>query len=169
MPQPQVQIVDVNQIVQGVARLHQAQLQAHEGASISLQLDLAGDLEPIAADPELLHRAISNLVLNAMDAMPRGGTLTLRTRPHGDRVAIDVSDTGVGLTREECERLFTPYYTSKKHGTGLGLAIVQSVVSDHGGTVSVRSRPSHGTTFRIELPRKLDALSGSASKAETHA
>ena len=67
------------------------------------------------------------------------------------RVAIEVSDTGEGLTPEECERLFTPYYTTKQHGTGLGLAIVQSVVSDHKGTISVHSQPGHGTTFRIEL------------------
>jgi signal transduction histidine kinase len=113
---------------------------------------------PIGADSELLHRAISNLVLNALDAMPQGGTLTLRTLRDAQRVAIEVSDTGVGLTAEECERLFTPYYTSKQQGTGLGLAIVQSVVSDHGGTVSVNSQPGRGTTFRIELPRNLDKL-----------
>ena len=67
-------------------------------------------------------------------------------------VRLDISDTGSGLTREECERLFTPYYTTKLHGTGLGLAIVQSVVSDHGGTIAVESEPGSGTTFRIELP-----------------
>ena len=95
-------------------------------------------MEPIAADPDLLHRALSNLVLNAMDAMPQGGTLTLRTRQDGELSYVEVSDTGTGLTPEECERLFTPYYTSKPHGTGLGLAIVQSVISDHGGRISVR-------------------------------
>ena len=66
---------------------------------------------------------------------------------------MEVSDTGKGLTREECQRLFTPYYTTKQHGTGLGLAIVQSVVSDHGGHVSVSSEPERGTTFQIDLPR----------------
>ena len=71
---------------------------------------------------------------------------------------IEVADTGTGLTREECERIFTPYYTSKQHGTGLGLAIVQSVVSDHGGRISVRSEPGSGTTFVIELPDNLEAL-----------
>ena len=66
---------------------------------------------------------------------------------------IEVADTGSGLTPEECERIFTPYYTSKKQGTGLGLASVQSVVSDHGGRISVQSEPEKGTMFVIELPR----------------
>ena len=81
--------------------------------------------------------------------------LTLRTAQRRSGL-IEVADTGIGLTPEECERLFTPYYTSKAHGTGLGLAIVQSIVSDHGGRISVRSEPGHGTTFMIELPGNLD-------------
>ena len=104
------------------------------------------------ADADLLHRAISNLVLNAIDAMPQGGELTLRTR-NENNVLIEVTDTGSGMTAEECERIFTPYYTKKKNGTGLGLAIAQSVVSDHGGRIRVRSQPGQGTTFVIELPR----------------
>ncbi len=83
----------------------------------------------------------------------------MRTQQEGEHSVIEISDTGAGLTAEECERLFTPYYTSKAHGTGLGLAIVQSVVSDHGGKISVRSQPGSGTTFVIELPRNLDKLS----------
>ena len=71
---------------------------------------------------------------------------------------IEVADTGSGLTTEECERIFTPYYTSKQHGTGLGLAIVQSVVSDHGGRIVVQSEPGRGTTFIIELPDNLEGL-----------
>src|SRR5205823_5242855 len=113
MPQPQFQAVDVNEIVQNVVRVFRAQLRSPDRAAVEPKLDLASDIEPIAADPELLHRALSNLVLNAMDAMPQGGTLTLRTHQNGDRVFVEVSDTGSGLTSEECERLFTPYYTSK--------------------------------------------------------
>ncbi len=73
-------------------------------------------------------------------------------------VRLEVSDTGPGLTREERERLFTPYYTTKQHGTGLGLAIVQSVISDHGGTIAVSSEPSRGTTFCVELPERPPAI-----------
>jgi signal transduction histidine kinase len=152
MPQPQLQPVQVNDVIRGVAQLFQAQLETPGRAKISLLLLLDSHLQTVAADPELLHRAISNLVLNAMDAMPEGGTLTLRARGDHGKVMIEVADTGSGLTPEECEKIFTPYYTSKKHGTGLGLAIVQSVVSDHGGRIQVQSQPGHGTTFVIELP-----------------
>jgi nitrogen fixation/metabolism regulation signal transduction histidine kinase len=166
MPQPQLQRVQVNEIVEAVARLFQAQFNALGREAIHCEMQLDRRLEPIAADPELLHRALSNLVLNAMDAMPKGGTLTLRTRQDDGKVAIEICDTGSGLTREECERIFTPYYTSKQHGTGLGLAIVQSVVSDHGGRISVQSEPGKGTAFVIELPRNVDALPPVASLKE---
>ena len=158
MPQPQFQRVQVNEIVQNVTRLLQAQLQSPEHPPIECRLELGEPLQPIAADPELLHRAFSNLALNAMDAMPQGGALTLRTRQSGDRVAVEIADTGTGLTAEECERLFTPYYTSKAHGTGLGLAIVQSIISDHGGRISMHSQPGRGATFMIELPGNLHRL-----------
>ena len=117
----------------------------------------------MAADAELLHRALANLVLNAIDAMPQGGTLTLRTRADADNFVIEVSDTGSGLSKEECDRLFTPYYTTKEHGTGLGLAIAQSVISDHHGRITVKSAPGQGTTFVIQLPRRReDAAQSSA-------
>jgi two-component system nitrogen regulation sensor histidine kinase NtrY len=158
MPHPQLQAVEMNEIVRGVLKLYQAQLQAPGRAPIACELELDEHVGTIAADPDLLHRALSNLVLNAMDAMPDGGTLTLRTRRADGKVIVEVADTGSGLTPEECERIFTPYYTSKQHGTGLGLAIVQSVVSDHGGRIGVQSEPGRGTTFVIELPGDTDTL-----------
>ena len=157
MPQPKLQRVQVNEVIRGALQLFQAQLEAPGRAKISCEVQLDPHLGAISADAELLHRAISNLVLNAMDAMPQGGTLTLRTRDDGREVVMEVADTGAGLTPEECERIFTPYYTSKEHGTGLGLAIVQSVVSDHGGRIHVRSSPGRGTTFVIELPRNAES------------
>ncbi len=150
MPQPQRRPTQVNDVVQSVLRVFQAQLQAK--SPITVHTELAATLPEISADPDLLHRALSNLVLNAIDAMPQGGELTIGSKAIGERVEISVSDTGSGLTPEECGRLFTPYYTTKQHGTGLGLAIVQSVVSDHGGKISVESAKDKGTTFRIELP-----------------
>ncbi len=152
MPQPQRRPTQVNDVVNSVLRVFQAQLQDHHKKNqIVVRTELAEALPEISADPDLLHRALQNLVLNAIDALPQGGELAIRTRDLGDRIELSVSDTGSGLTQEECGRLFTPYYTTKQHGTGLGLAIVQSVVSDHGGKISVESTKEKGTTFRIEL------------------
>jgi signal transduction histidine kinase len=141
----------VNELCKRVEALHRPALE-NDVKPVKLELQL-GEVPDIAADSELLHRALSNLVLNALDAMPEGGRVLMRTSADDRAVRIEVSDTGTGLTPEECERLFTPYYTTKQHGTGLGLAIVQSVVSDHKGSISVKSAPGQGTTFTIDLPR----------------
>jgi two-component system, NtrC family, nitrogen regulation sensor histidine kinase NtrY len=151
MPAPQLEPVDVNQVAREVIQLFGAQLRTPVQPAIEITLQLAPDIGEIPADPDQLRRALRNLVLNALDAMPQGGALTIRTARQESKVTIEVSDTGEGLTPEECDRLFTPYYTTKQHGTGLGLAIVQSVVSDHKGTITVHSEPGKGTTFRIEL------------------
>ncbi len=148
MPRPQLETVDLNGMVRESLKVFDAQMQA---AGVTLRLDLAADLRAVQADPGQLGRALQNLVLNAIDAMPAGGTLAIRTAAHEGGVRLEISDTGQGLTQEECDRLFTPYYTTKTHGTGLGLAIVQSVVSDHGGKIGVRSEPGKGTTFVIDL------------------
>lgn len=158
MPQPHWQSIQLNTLVENIAKTHKAQLEA---ARIRCQLDLRAP-EAIGADSDLLHRAVSNLVLNAIEAMPQGGTLTLGTSATSSSARIEVSDTGAGLAPEESARLFTPYYTSKPQGTGLGLAIVQSIVSDHGGRISVSSQPGQGTTFIIELPSNREKLSASS-------
>ena len=152
MPAPQFESVDVNDVVKGVMKLYDARFQANGRPKIDPVLELAANSARIFADPEQLRRALGNLVLNAMDAMPEGGTLRVRTAPYDTGIRIEISDSGQGLTEEECARLFTPYYTTKQHGTGLGLAIVQSVVSDHQGKISVVSRPGQGATFVIDLP-----------------
>jgi two-component system nitrogen regulation sensor histidine kinase NtrY len=152
MPAPEFEPVDLNESVRSVVKLFEPQLCAAGRPPITPELYLDEKLARPQADPTLLRRALENLVLNSLDAMPAGGTLTVRTSQHNGSVRLDVTDTGAGLTPEECARLFTPYYTSKQHGTGLGLAIVQSVVSDHGGKIAVESAPGAGATFRIELP-----------------
>jgi signal transduction histidine kinase len=155
MPSPQLEPVDVNRLAREVVQLFEAQLRAPERPRVETKLQLGAEVGEIPADPDQLRRVLSNLVLNALDAMPKGGELTVQTSRRDGRVNIEVSDTGEGLTPEECERLFTPYYTTKQHGTGLGLAIVQSVISDHKGTITVHSKPGEGTTFRIELKADL--------------
>lgn len=154
MPAPQFARVNVNESLRNAVRLFEPQFTAVGKPSIATEYFLTESLPEIDADPDLLHRAFQNLVLNALDAMPAGGTLTLRTTDADDTVCLEVSDTGKGLTPEECSRLFTPYYTTKHLGTGLGLAIVQSVISDHHGTISVSSEEGRGSAFRIELPKR---------------
>jgi nitrogen fixation/metabolism regulation signal transduction histidine kinase len=148
MPAPEIQPVNFNELVTETMRLFEAQLSK---ARISASVRPDPKLPLVHADAEQMTRVLRNLVLNAVDAMPQGGTLTVRTIAMGAGVRLEVSDTGQGLTPEECERLFTPYYTTKTHGTGLGLAIVQSVVSDHKGRIAVESEKGKGTTFRIDL------------------
>ncbi len=153
MPKPQLERIDAKDVLIRVRALYEgAGAVAEDGAKIEFVSEVASEPMAIDADPDLLHRALSNLVLNAIDAMPEGGTLTLGAKASGGKVEMRVADTGKGLTPEECERLFTPYYTTKQHGTGLGLAIVQSVVADHGGTIAVEGRAGGGTVFTITLP-----------------
>ncbi|MGA9673121.1 MAG: ATP-binding protein [Terracidiphilus sp.] len=155
MPKPELERIDARDAIERVCSLYQTAGAAANGshAKIDFELDLSPDPMPLHVDPELLHRALSNLVLNAMDAMPDGGVVTLNAQPKAETVELHVADTGEGMTPEECERLFTPYYTTKQHGTGLGLAIVQSVITDHNGTIAVESRPGGGAVFVITLPK----------------
>ncbi|HKN73918.1 MAG TPA: HAMP domain-containing sensor histidine kinase [Candidatus Acidoferrum sp.] len=157
MPAPHFARVNVNESLRNAVRLFEPQFNAVGKPPVIPEYFLTEPLPEIDADADLLHRAFQNLVLNALDAMPAGGTLTMRTTEHEGNVRIEVADTGKGLTPEECSRLFTPYYTTKVQGTGLGLAIIQSVVSDHHGTISVSSDEGHGTTFCIELPQRQSA------------
>jgi signal transduction histidine kinase len=154
MPAPQFTRVRVNEALRDAMRLFEPQFNAVGKPPIATELFLGESLPEVDADPDLLHKAFQNLILNALDAMPSGGTLKLRTSENEGKVRIEISDTGKGLTPEECSRLFTPYYTTKQLGTGLGLAIVQSIVSDHHGTISVSSEEDRGTTFRIDLPQR---------------
>jgi two-component system, NtrC family, nitrogen regulation sensor histidine kinase NtrY len=149
MPQPQFESVDLNELIRAAVQLFDAQFHAPGRPEIQAVLNLDEGLNRIQADPEQLRRVLQNLMLNAIDAMPQGGSLTLCTKKENATTVLEISDTGQGLTGEECSRLFTPYYTTKQHGTGLGLAIVQSIVSDHGAKISVGSEPGRGTVFQI--------------------
>jgi two-component system, NtrC family, nitrogen regulation sensor histidine kinase NtrY len=147
MPPPRLAPTDLGDLVERVLALYRAR-----AAAVRIETGLAPGLPAVPADRDLLGRALGNLVANALEAMPDGGTLSVKTRAVEEGVALEVSDTGPGLTEEQRTRLFTPYYTTKKGGTGLGLAIVQGIVSDHGGRIQVQSTPGAGTTFTLVLP-----------------
>ncbi len=152
MPPPRLAPTDVGDLVERVLALYRAR-----AAAVRIETGLAPGLPAVPADRDLLGRALGNLVANALEAMPDGGTLSVKTRAVEEGVALEVSDTGPGLTEEQRTRLFTPYYTTKKGGTGLGLAIVQGIVSDHGGRIQVESAPGAGTTFTLVLPVRIMA------------
>lgn len=107
---------------------------------------------PILADPEYLRTCFSNIMINALQAMPEGGLLTVAFRCTPARLAIDFSDNGQGMTAEMCEQVFEPYFSTKETGVGLGLALTRKIVEEHGGKISVNSQPGTGTTFHLELP-----------------
>lgn len=125
---------------------------AKEG--IYLTRDLEPALPTVMADPSQIQQVLVNLVVNAIQAMPGGGRLIVRTRHTGDRVCLEVQDTGVGMSPDVQSRLFTPFFTTKDvgQGTGLGLAVVHGIVTAHGGTVSVRSAVGEGSAFELSLP-----------------
>lgn len=108
----------------------------------------------VAADPEAVRRALLNLVLNAVDAMPHGGELVVTTVACRDRVEIEIADSGPGLTDEAKRRAFEPFFTTKASGIGLGLAIVQRLMEAHGGGIGVCNCPEGGAAFTIRLPRR---------------
>jgi signal transduction histidine kinase/ActR/RegA family two-component response regulator len=124
-----------------------------EGVHISLELKLGTDDERVMGDESELREVLVNMVFNAVDAMPEGGTITLSTRESGGMIEIAVSDTGTGMTDEVRPRVFDPFYTTKgKAGMGLGLAVSYGIIRRHEGSVAVYSEPGRGTSFRILLP-----------------
>ncbi len=147
LPRPRFTATDVNAVVYQVLALHRVR-----AGRVEISVDLALDLPHIPADRDLLAHALGNLVANALDAMPEGGSLRVQTTRGADGVTVTVADSGPGIGEDQRARLFTPYFTTKKGGTGLGLSIAQSIVSDHGGRIDVRTAPGEGTTFRLFLP-----------------
>jgi len=158
------QVLDVGETVNALRKMVDRLL----GEDLAVELDVADDTGFVRADPGQLEQVLMNLGVNARDAMPEGGTLTLRTRAvtlgpgdipeapglrPGPYVRIDVIDTGVGMDAETQRHIFEPFFTTKEHGTGLGLATVYGIVRQSRGAIRVRSRLGHGATFEIYLPR----------------
>jgi len=125
-----------------------------KGVMIDVTTEVVDGLPLVAADGAQMREMLTNLIFNAVDAMPQGGTITLRARWEGDQVIVEVSDTGTGMSEEVRQRCLEPFFSTKgKQGTGLGLALVSMIVERHGGTMAVDSRMDHGTTIVARLPR----------------
>lgn len=123
-------------------------------SSIVLKKELEPDLPLIKIDPSQFHQVLVNLVVNAIQAMPEGGTLTIRTEKLINNISMTVEDTGVGMTKDQLEKIFIPFYTTKgvNEGTGLGLPVVLGIVQSHGGSINVESKPGKGSVFSVKFP-----------------
>lgn len=120
--------------------------------TIAIDTDLK-DVPPVWGSQSELRELLFNLILNAVDAMPHGGTITLRTRSEGSQIALEVADTGIGMSEEIRQRCLEPFFTTKgERGTGMGLPMVHATVQRHQGTLNIESDPDEGTTFIIKLP-----------------
>jgi signal transduction histidine kinase len=142
---------DLSELVERVLTLSGKEL-ANGGVEVEVQTGEESAL--VMAVPDRLHQVFLNLVLNALDAMPEGGRLTLQLEPTEtpEGVTVSVADTGVGMPAEVRERIFTPFYTTKKDGVGLGLYVTQNIIADHGGAIRVESEVDAGTIFHVWLP-----------------
>jgi signal transduction histidine kinase len=165
--------LDLNDLIIDVERM----LRRLIGAQIVIDLDLALDLVPVLADGAQIEQVLVNLAVNARDAMPAGGVLTISTRtehlddatsparPASDRVIVEVRDTGVGMTPEVQAHIFNPYFTTKDPGlgTGLGLPTCYKIVEQHRGQITFESAPDRGTCFRVALPACSTPTAGPAT------
>jgi len=154
-----LQPTDVNGVVEDTLRLAEYGLRK---GKVRVEKDLDPALPLIVGDAHHLQQVFLNLTLNAMAAMPEGGTLYFHSYPspnESKEVCVEVTDTGVGIPREQLDKIFDPFYTTKRsgNGSGLGLSVSFNIVKEHQGTIEVESTPGQGTTFRVRLPRVVDS------------
>ena len=147
---PQLRPVDLNDVLREALELLRPEI---ENRGVRITEKLARQLPSAPLDPHQIKQVVVNLTKNAIQAMTRSGELTLQSGAAGDGVWFSVADTGGGIPQEQLNRIFEPFYTTKKKGSGLGLMIVQRIVRDHGGRIELDSHVGKGTTFRVWLPR----------------
>ncbi|HEX6532057.1 MAG TPA: PAS domain S-box protein, partial [Nitrospira sp.] len=143
--------VGVRDIVEDSLEMLRERLARHH---IQVVAEIPDDVPLVHADTDQMSQVLLNLFINALHAMPEGGTLRVTVKPRADVVALLIADTGHGIPRENLGKIFTPFFTTKEvgKGTGLGLTVVHGIIEEHGGTIEVNSEPGQGTTFTILLP-----------------
>ena len=141
--------LSVQEVLNEVATLVEGE--AHQ-LKVQIRVVAPPTLPPLKADREYLRQTILNLILNGLQAMPEGGTLTLKANTSNGNFLMSVADTGIGIAPENLRRIFEPYFTTKAKGSGLGLAIARRIIEAHGGTITVFSETDHGCCFQICLP-----------------
>jgi signal transduction histidine kinase len=140
---------DINSIIQYNVSILEQELIRH---GIKIHLNFNSALPAVKVDRDRLNQVFSNLILNAIEAMPRGGDITITTEPDGEKVRIQVSDNGFGIPQEDIRKVFNPYFSTKEHGFGLGLTLIQDIIHNHKGRIAVQSEKGKGTDFTILLP-----------------
>ncbi len=167
-----LQPIDLRELLDQVVELTRprwADMPNRHGLVVDLRLEAPEAIPPLAGVPGEIREALMNLVFNAVDALPRGGSIRLRAAVQESFLVIEVADTGLGMDEEQKERCLEPFYTTKgANGTGLGLAMVYGVMQRHGGDIRIESSPGKGTTVRLLFPRRtLEAAPEAASRTPT--
>jgi CheY-like chemotaxis protein len=147
--------VDLNALVQQAIKITQPKWKSQslgEGLKITVETEL-GDIQPVSGEPAELREALTNLIFNAVDALPAGGIITIRTSRHSDGVALEVADTGTGMSEDVRRHCLEPFFSTKgERGTGMGLAMVYGIMDRHGGRMHIQSAVDRGTTLSFTLP-----------------
>lgn len=151
--EPQYSLTDINTVVdKTVSFISAVSSQANGGVNVTVVKSLTAGIPEILIDPMQIQQAIMNIVLNAYDAMPGGGTLAVESALCDGSVAVTISDTGCGIDEKAIEKVFKPFFTTKAKGTGLGLAIIKGIVERHGGGINIKSKEGCGTSVTINFP-----------------
>jgi len=161
-PKPKPEPTALGALIRDLAEFTRGELQARR---IQLVLDVQDGLPTLPLDSGQIRQALLDLIRNAAEAMPKGGTLHIRTWVEKAAVCIEVRDTGMGIPAEHRDRIFEPFFTTKEGGTGLGLPIARQIVADHAGALTWESRPGLGTTFNLTLPVNPERATASPSQA----
>lgn len=161
LPAPRRQPEDLPELVKSVADFVRLEV---ESAGLVLEVD-APPMAPVPLDEAQIRQVLVNLLRNAREATPRGGTIRVATRREGEVAVLSVADTGAGVPLDVVPQIFDTFFTTKEHGTGLGLPLVRQIVMAHGGTIEVDSAPGQGTTFLVRLPATAPAAPASTDEA----
>jgi signal transduction histidine kinase len=159
---PRIIASEIGLLLESVAKLSS---QTATMAKVAIRVENVEPLPPISVDPEQIKQVLLNLVINAVQATPEGGQITLRADLEGNWVRVEVEDEGIGIPPGDMERVFDPFFTTRSCGTGLGLSIAYQIVSQHGGQIAARTNPQRGMTFSVTMPVFETGVVDSASRS----
>jgi signal transduction histidine kinase len=163
-PQLALGRIDIGDLVEETVALIRAQADL-QGVCITVNRDIG--VAQVNGDAERLKSCMSNITINALQAMPSGGNLTALVRGSNGSVEVSISDTGVGISEESLAKVFEPYFSTKQAGFGLGLAVTKKIIEEHQGRIDVASRLNHGTTFTLRLPAADNNIKHNSEHTET--